>query len=117
MGSVESCPRGEIIVAVETPYKTYIGASEVKIFELWQEDAVSTLRGGWLEVLVDVMIQNLPFLLHNVKKVADDWQVELPGVELRDNISWENHVTRDDAGGAISEATDDTEKTYEDEVV
>ena len=111
-GAESVAPREDIVAAIKNIIQD-IGSNKVTIFEIWREDAVSTLCGGWFEVLLDVISQDPSFVLHKEGKAADDWRVELPGVELKS--PWENHVKRDDAWGEISETTDDTATSYEDE--
>lgn len=98
--------REDITAAVKATIQD-IGASNVTIFELWREDAVSTACGGWLEVLVDVMDKDESFVLHREAKDADDWKVEALGVELRGRNPWQSTFKRDDAWGECSESTED----------
>jgi small RNA 2'-O-methyltransferase len=113
-GADQVAPREEIVSAIKNTIHD-IGAQDVTIFELWREDAVSTLCGGWLEVLLDVISQDSSFLLHKEGDVADDWKVELPGVELRGKSPWQNQTTGEDAWAETSESTDDLDTTYEEE--
>lgn len=98
----------DIVAAVKEAIQT-IGAADVTIFELWREEAVSSACGGWLEVLVDVVDQDASFVLHKQGKDAEDWVVELPGVELRGRGPWQ------DPWEAISEDTSDDVEEYDDE--
>jgi small RNA 2'-O-methyltransferase len=112
-GAEKLASREDIITAVKQTIQD-IGSPTVTIFELWREDAVSTRCGGWLEVLVDVITQDASFVLHKEGTVAEDWKVELPGVELRGTNPWHNHIKGEDVWGEISESTD-TETSYEEE--
>ncbi|KAI0254988.1 hypothetical protein BJV78DRAFT_1119955 [Lactifluus subvellereus] len=114
-GAEQVASREEITAAIKNTIQD-IGASDVTIFEIWREDTVSTLCGGWLEVLLDIITQDPSFLLHKEGKVADDWKVELPGVELRGKNPWQNQAKRDDAWGETSESTDDdTAESYDED--
>jgi hypothetical protein len=111
-GAQNPAPREEIAATVKTTIQD-IASSEVTIFEIWREDAVSTICGGWLEVLLDVLDQDDSFLVHREGKNADDWRIELPGVELQGRNPWQS-PKRDDAWGECSESTESSE-TYDDE--
>jgi len=88
-----------------------IGTHGVTIFELWREDSLSTLCGGWLEVLLDVLDRDESFVVHKEGKHADDWKVEAPGLELHGKNPWQNSK-QDDMWGESSETTTET---YDDE--
>ena len=113
-GAEHVASREDITAAIKNTIHD-IGASDVTIFEIWREDAVSTLCGGWLEVLLDVITQDPSFILHKEAKVADDWKVELPGVELQPKNPWQNKVKGDDGWGESSETTEDTAESYDEE--
>ncbi|KAI9511819.1 hypothetical protein F5148DRAFT_1280362 [Russula earlei] len=107
-------PREEIAAMVKTTIQD-IGSSDVTIFELWREDSISTLCSGWLELLLDVLDQDKSFVVQKEGKNADDWKVQLPGVELHGRNPWQRPASVDiDAWGESSETTDETE-TYEDD--
>ncbi len=107
VGVLSPAPREDIATAVKTTIQD-IGSSEVTIFEIWREDAVSTICGGWLEVLLDVLEQDDAFVIHKEGKNADDWLIELPGVELQAKNPWQCPPIRDDAWGECSESTEST---------
>ncbi|KAH9987306.1 hypothetical protein BJV74DRAFT_748833, partial [Russula compacta] len=90
--------REDITAVIKTTIQD-IGASNVTIFELWREDAVSAACGGWLEVLVDTLDKDSSFILQREAKDPDDWKVEVLGVELRGRNPWQSTVKRDDAWG------------------
>ncbi len=113
VGTQSPAPREDIAAAVKSTIQD-IGSSDVTIFEVWREDAVSTICGGWLEVLLDVLEKDGAFLLHKEGKNADDWRIELPGVELEGKNFWQSTPTRDDAWGDSSESTESAE-TYDDD--
>jgi small RNA 2'-O-methyltransferase len=113
VGAQKPAPREEIAAAVKSTIQE-IASSEVTIFEIWREDAVSTVCGGWLEVLLDVLDQDDSFLVHKEGKNADDWKIELPGVELQGKNPWQSPARQDDAWGESSESTESAE-TYDDE--
>jgi hypothetical protein len=113
VGSLKPAPREEIAAAVKSTIQD-IASSDVTIFEIWREDAVSTICGGWLEVLLDVLDQDDSFLVHKEGKNADDWKIELPGVELQGRNPWQSPATRDDAWGDCPESTESSE-TYDEE--
>jgi hypothetical protein len=81
--------REDIAAAIKVAIQT-IGAPDITIFELWREEAISSACGGWLEVLVDVVDQDTSFVLQRQGKDAEDWVVELPGVELRGRGPWQD---------------------------
>jgi small RNA 2'-O-methyltransferase len=119
VGAQSPAPREDIAAAVKSTIED-IGSSDVTIFEIWREDAVSTICGGWLEVLLDVLDQDDAFLLHKEGKGADDWRIELPGVELQAKNPWQSpskHDTWGDAWGESSESTESAEssETYDEE--
>lgn len=90
-GAQSLAPREDISSAVKSTIQD-IGSLDVTIFEIWREDAVSTICGGWLEVLLDVLSKDDAFLLHKEGKNADDWKVELLGVELRVKNPWMDYI-------------------------
>jgi len=94
-----------------------IGSSNVTIFELWREDAVSTICGGWLELFIDVLDKDDAFVIVKEGNAADDWKVQLPGVELQSKNPWQSTAKPDDVWGEgeSSETTDDTETYADDE--
>ncbi|KAF8273287.1 hypothetical protein EI94DRAFT_1716305 [Lactarius quietus] len=100
--------REDIAAAIKTAIQT-IGTADITIFELWREEPVASSCGGWLEVLVDVVDQDSSFELHREGKDAEDWVVELPGVELEARGPWQ------DGWDNTSEDTVDDGETYEDE--
>jgi hypothetical protein len=106
-------PREEIVDAAKTTIIQDLGSPKVTVFEIWRDDAVSTACAGWLEVLLDVLEQEEAFILHRDSKAADDWRVELPGVELQGRNPWQSTARSDDAWGSWSESTDT--EPYEDE--
>jgi len=110
VGAQSLAPREDIASAVKSTIQG-IGSSDVTIFEVWREDAVSTICGGWLEVLLEVLEKDDAFLLHKEGKNADDWRIELPGVELEGKNFWQS-PPRDDAWGDSSESTESAE-TYD----
>jgi len=112
VGAQSPAPREDIAAAVKSTIED-IGSSDVTIFEIWREDAVSTICGGWLEVLLDVLDNDDTFLLHKIGKNADDWKIELPGVELQVKNPWES-PSKHDAWGEASESADSSE-TYDEE--
>ena len=112
-GAEKSAPREEIAAAVKTTIQD-IASPDITIFEIWREDSVSTICGGWLEVLLDVLEQDDAFVVHKEGKNADDWKVELPGVELQGKNPWQSPAKQDDAWGECSESTEST-ATFEDE--
>ncbi|KAI0303707.1 hypothetical protein B0F90DRAFT_1577732, partial [Multifurca ochricompacta] len=75
-GAEKPASREDIAAAIEMTVQD-IGASDVTVFELWREESVSALCGGWLEVLLDVIDQDASFILHKEGKCAEDWRVEL----------------------------------------
>jgi hypothetical protein len=97
----------DIVAAVKTVIQD-IGSPHVTFFELWREDSVSTLCGGWVEVLHDVVNREESLVISKVGKNADDWQVEAPGLELLGKNPWENTTTQDDVWGESSETTTET---------
>jgi hypothetical protein len=113
-GAQKPASREEIAAAVKTTIQD-IGSPDVTIFEIWREDSVSTICGGWLEVLLDALDQDESFVVHKEGKHADDWKVESPGIELHGKNPWQNTTKQDDAWGECSETTDNTTETYEDE--
>ncbi|KAH9960904.1 hypothetical protein BC827DRAFT_1294816 [Russula dissimulans] len=94
-----------------------IGSPDVTIFELWREDAVSTICGGWLELLIDVLDQDDSFAILKEGNAADDWKVQLPGVELHGRNPWQSTSKPEDpwGEGESSETTDDTETCEDDD--
>jgi len=115
VGAEKPGTREDIAAAVKETIQD-IGSLNVTIFELWREDAVSTICGGWLEVLIDVLEKDDAFVVEKEGNAADDWKVQLPGVELHSKNPWQSAAKPDDAWGEgeSSETTDDTE-TYADE--
>jgi hypothetical protein len=113
VGAEKPAAREEIAAAVKTTIQD-IASPDVTIFEIWREDSVSTICGGWLEVLLDVLEQDDAFVVHKEGKNADDWKVELPGVELQGKTPWQTPARQDDAWGECSESTESTD-TYDDE--
>ena len=108
-GAQGPAPREDIVAAVKSTIKD-IGSSEVTIFEIWREDAVSTICGGWLEVLLDVLDKDDAFVVHKEGKSADDWKIELPGVELQAKNPWQSSPhDAYDAWGESSESADSSE--------
>jgi hypothetical protein len=114
VGALKPAPREEIIAAVKSTIQD-IASSDVTIFEIWREDSVSTICGGWLEVLLDVLDQDDSFVVHREGKNADDWRIELPGVELQGRNPWQSPALRDDAWGECSESTESCETVDDDE--
>ena len=114
-GAQGPAPREDIAAAVKSTIQD-IGSSEVTIFEVWREDAVSTICGGWLEVLLDVLDNDDAFVLHKEGKNADDWKIELPGVELQAKNPWQSppHDAYD-AWGESSDSADSSESYDEDD--
>jgi hypothetical protein len=114
-GAQGPAPREQIAATVKSTIQD-IGSSEVTIFEIWRDDAVSSICGGWLEVLLDILDKDEAFVLHRVGKNADDWRIELPGVELQAKNPWETPSKRDayDAWGESSESAESSE-TYDDD--
>lgn len=96
-GSRNRAPRRKDIAAAAKSTIREIGSSNVTVFEIWREDAVSTICGGWLEVLLDVLDKDGAFVLHKEGKNADDWRIELPGVEVKN--AW--HTYRDVARARV----------------
>jgi cobalamin biosynthesis protein CobT len=115
-GAQGPAPREDIAAAVKSTIQD-IGSSEVTIFEVWREDAVSTICGGWLEVLLDVLDKDDAFVLHKEGKNADDWKIELPGVQLQAKNPWQSPQRHDayDAWGDSSDSTDSSETYDEDD--
>ena len=101
----------DIVAAVKAVIQD-IGSPAVTVFELWREDSVSTLCGGWVEVLIDVLVQEASLVVDKVGKTADDWKVEAPGLELHGKNPWQNTTKQDDIWGESSETTTET---YDDE--
>jgi small RNA 2'-O-methyltransferase len=113
-GAQGPASREDIAAAVKSTIQD-IGSSEVTIFEIWREDAVSTICGGWLEVLLDVLDNDEAFVLHKEGKGADDWKIELPGVQLQAKNPWQSSPhDAYDAWGESSESADSSE-TYDDD--
>ena len=116
-GAQSPAPREHIAATVKSTIQD-IGSSEVTIFEIWREDAVSTICGGWLEVLLDVLDKDDDFHLRKEGKNADDWKIELPGVQLQAKNPWES-PSKHDAWGECSESTESAEsaesETYDDD--
>jgi hypothetical protein len=102
--------REDIAAAIKVAIQT-IGAPDITIFELWREEAISSACGGWLEVLVDVVDQDTSFVLHRQGKDAEDWVVELPGVELRGRGPWQDAWV----ATPTPEDTEDDFEEYDDE--
>ena len=73
--------REDIVAAIKKTIQT-IGITDVTIFELWREEAISSSCGGWLELLIDVVDQDTSFVLRREGKDAEQWVVEVPGAEL-----------------------------------
>jgi hypothetical protein len=113
VGAQSPASREEIAATVKSTIQD-IGSPNVTIFEVWREDAVSTICGGWLEVLLDVLDKDADFLLHKQGKNADDWRIELPGVELQVKNPWES-PSKHDAWGETSESTESSESYDEEE--
>ena len=115
VGAQGPAPREDIAAAVRLIIQG-IGPSDVTIFEIWREDSVSTICGGWLEVLLDVLVKDEAFVLHKEGKNADDWIIELPGVELQVKNPWES-PTKHDAWGESAESAESaaSSETYDDE--
>jgi hypothetical protein len=90
VGARGPAPREDIAAAVKSTFQD-IGSSDVTVFEIWREDAVSTVCGGWLEVLLDVLDKDDAFLVHKEGKNADGWRIELPGVETKN--PWHTYVS------------------------
>ena len=111
VGSQSPAPREDIASTVKSTIQD-IGSSEVTIFEVWREDAVSTICGGWLELLLDVLDNDDAFVLHKEGR-ADDWKIELPGVELQAKNPWQS-TPKHDAWGESSESAESSE-TYEED--
>jgi hypothetical protein len=114
-GAQGPAPREDIAAAIKSTIQD-IGSSQVTIFEIWREDVVSTICGGWLEVLLDVLDKDDDFHLHREGKNADDWKIELPGVELQAKNPWES-PSKHDAWGECSESAEsaDSSETYDEE--
>ncbi|KAI0058676.1 hypothetical protein BV25DRAFT_1763778, partial [Artomyces pyxidatus] len=55
------------------------GEAEAVISELWREEAVSTLCGGWLEMLIAAIEKSETFSLRKDGGNPEDWKVELVG--------------------------------------
>jgi len=115
VGAQSPAPREDIAAAVKSTIQD-IGSSDVTIFEIWREDAVSTICAGWLEVLLDVLDKDDAFLLHKEGKNADDWRIELPGVEFEAKNPWQS-PSKYDAWGEFSESAESAEssETYDEE--
>lgn len=111
-GAQSPAPHEDIASAVKSTIQD-IGSSDVTIFEIWREDAVSTVCGGWLEVLLDVLSRDGAFLLHKEGRNADDWRVELPGVELQAKNPWQS-PSKNDAWGN-SDESDESDETWDDD--
>ena len=107
-GAQKAAPREEIAAAVKSTVQD-IGSTEVSIFEIWREDSVSTICGGWLEVLIDVLEQDESFVVHKEGKDADDWKVELPGVELKNKNPWQSPARQDNAWGECSDSAESSD--------
>jgi hypothetical protein len=110
-GAQKPAPRDDVAAAVKSVIQD-LGSLDVTIFELWREDSVSTLCGGWLEVLIDVLNRDVSFVVHKEGKHADDWKVEVPGLELHGKNPWQTASKQDDMWGESSETTTET---YEDD--
>jgi len=113
VGAQKAAPREDIAAAVKSTIQE-IASTEVTIFEIWREDCVSTICGGWLEVLLDVMEQDDSFVVHKEGKNADDWKIELPGVELQGKNPWQSPARQEDAWGECSESTESSD-AYDEE--
>jgi hypothetical protein len=107
-GAQKGAPREDIAATVKSTIQE-IASPEVTIFEIWREDSVSTVCGGWLEVLLDVLEQDESFVVHKEGKMADDWKIELPGVELQGKNPWQSPARQDDAWGECSESTESSD--------
>ncbi|KAH9063898.1 hypothetical protein EDB87DRAFT_1681047 [Lactarius vividus] len=94
--------REDIVAAIKVAVQN-IGSANVTIFDLWREEPISSACGGWLEVLIDVVGRDASFVLHKEGKDAEDWVVELPGVEPQGRGPWQ------DVGVQKSENTEDNE--------
>ncbi|KAI0042874.1 hypothetical protein FA95DRAFT_1458901, partial [Auriscalpium vulgare] len=62
--------------------------ARVVVTELWREDRVAALCGGWVEVLVDALDQAEMLVLRRDGKYVDDWAVELVGALPRRQKTW-----------------------------
>ncbi|KAH9003034.1 hypothetical protein EDB86DRAFT_111368 [Lactarius hatsudake] len=100
--------REDIVAAIKIAIQN-IGAVDVTIFELWREDPISAACGGWLEVLIDVVSHDTSFVVHKEGKDAEDWVVELPGVELRGRGPWQDVWVQN------TEATEDEDNEFFDD--
>ena len=100
--------REDIVAAIKMAIQT-IGTPDVTMLDLWREEAISSSCGGWLEVLIDVVDQDSSFVLYRQGKDAEDWVVDLPGVELQNRGPWQ------DGWEVSSEDTEDAEYYYEDQ--
>ena len=114
VGAQSPASREEIAAAVKTTIQD-IASPEVTIFEIWREDAVSTICGGWLELLLDVLDQDDSFLVHKEGKNADDWKIELPGVELLGRNPWQSPAKQDDDAWGESSESAESGETLDDE--
>ncbi|KAI9439920.1 hypothetical protein H4582DRAFT_1943970 [Lactarius indigo] len=110
--------REDIVAAIKIAIQS-IGAADITIFELWREEPISSACGGWLEVLIDVVDRDASFVLHKEGKDAEDWVVELPGVELRGRGPWqdvwaqESEAIEDDDDSAYGD--EDSSEEYDDD--
>ncbi|KAH9031785.1 hypothetical protein EDB85DRAFT_1958428 [Lactarius pseudohatsudake] len=102
--------REDIVAAIEIAIQN-IGAVDVTIFELWREEPISSACGGWLEVLIDVVEQDTSFVVHKEGKDAEDWVVELPGVESAGQRSMAGLLDDEDDEEDQDEAEDTAEVT------
>jgi len=78
-GAQKQASRDDIVAAVKAVIQD-VGSPSITIFEIWREDSVSTLCGGWLEVLLDALDRDESLMVHKEAKHADDWKVEAPGL-------------------------------------
>jgi len=106
-GAQKPAARDDIVAAVKAVIQD-LGSPAVTVFELWREDSVSTLCGGWLEVLLDVLDRDESLVVHKEGKHADDWKVEAPGLELHGKNPWQTTTKQEDTWGEDSETTTET---------
>lgn len=78
VGAQRPAPRQDIAYAAKSWIQD-IGSSDITVSDVWRDDTVLAMCGGWLEVLIDVLDRDEAFLLHKVGKNAEDWKVELSG--------------------------------------
>jgi len=99
-------PREVIVAAIKEAIET-IGTADVTTFQLWREEAVSSVCGGWLEVLIDVVGQDESFVVHREGKDAEEWVVEWPGANLQSRSPWQDPWAEN--------SEEDDAESYEDE--